>query len=137
MVPAVLTTISSAIAGYGLARFQFRFKSVWIVLLVFTFFIPSQVMTIPRYILFSNYQIINTPLTQFLPAAFGQGIKGALFVLIFMQFFSSYPRALDEAAEIDGAGKVKLFCKIAVPMARPAIVVSLLFSLVIPSRPYR
>lgn len=94
-------------------------------------------MTIPRYILFSNYQIINTPLTQFLPAAFGQGIKGALFVLIFMQFFSSYPRALDEAAEIDGAGKVKLFCKIAVPMARPAIVVSLLFSLVIPSRPYR
>ncbi|MDR0292834.1 MAG: carbohydrate ABC transporter permease [Oscillospiraceae bacterium] len=130
VTPALLTTISSGFIGYGLARFRFPGKQRWLVLLVATFFIPSQVTMIPRFMMFSRYQIINTPWTQFLPAAFGQGIKSALFVLIFMQFFSSYPTALDEAAAIDGAGRMGVFFRIAVPMARPAIVISVLFSFV-------
>ena len=66
----------------------------------------------------------------FLPAAVGQGIKGALFILVFVMFFKTYPKAFDEAAEIDGAGKIKVFLKIAMPMAIPAVVVSLIFSFV-------
>lgn len=128
--PSVLTTVASCFIGYGLARFRFPGKRIWLALLVAAFFIPSQVMMIPRFMMFSSYHIINTPLTQFLPAALGQGIKGSLFVLIFMQFFSSYPKALDEAAAIDGAGRMGVFLRVAVPMAKPAIVISVLFSFV-------
>ena len=130
LIPAILTTVSSGFIGYGLARFRFPGKGKWLALLVASFFIPSQVTMIPRFMMFSQYQIINTPWAQFLPAMFGQGIKGALFVLIFMQFFSSYPKALDEAAAIDGAGVLGVFFRIAVPMARPAILISVLFSFV-------
>jgi len=85
---------------------------------------------IPRYVLFSKYKLINTPWASFLPAVFGQGVKGAIFILIFYQFFNSYPKSLDEAAQIDGARKLKVFLRIAIPMAKPAIVVSILFSFV-------
>jgi len=66
----------------------------------------------------------------FLPALFGQGLRSSIFVMIFYQFFHSYPKSLDEAAEIDGCNRFKLFWKIAVPMVKPAIVISLLFSIV-------
>lgn len=130
LIPALLQTSSSAVIGYGLARFEFPIKKFWIVLIVATFIIPNQVTTIPRYIMFNNYNMINTPLPSILPPMLGQGLKNAIFILIFFQFFSSYPKSLDEAAEIDGAGRLKVFLRIAIPMAIPAIVVSMLFSFV-------
>ncbi|MGL6174685.1 MAG: carbohydrate ABC transporter permease [Cellulosilyticaceae bacterium] len=127
---AILQTMCSALAGYGLARFEFMGKKVWMFLLLVSFLIPVQVTVIPRYLLFDQYKLIGSPLSVVLPSIFGQGIKGALFVFIFYQFFHSYPKALDEAAEIDGAGKAKIFFRIALPMAMPAIIVSLIFSFV-------
>ena len=53
-----------------------------------------------------------------------------MFILVFQQIFSNYPISLDEAAELDGAGKYKVFYKIAIPIARPGIVLSMLFSFV-------
>jgi len=130
LVPALLQLCSSATIGYGLARYDFPLKRLWMILIVSTYVIPSQITMIPRYVLFSKYKLINTPWASFLPAVFGQGIKGAIFILIFYQFFNSYPRSLDEAAQIDGAKKFKIFLRIAIPMAKPAIVVSTLFSFV-------
>ena len=100
------------------------------VLLVATFIIPEQVTMVPRYIMFNAYGMKDSLWPIFLPAAVGQGIKGALFILVFVMFFKTYPKAFDEAAEIDGAGKIKVFLKIAMPMAIPAVVVSLIFSFV-------
>ena len=65
-----------------------------------------------------------------LSAFTGQGLKSAVFILVFQQVFNGYPISLDEAAELDGAGKYKVFFKIALPIARPAIVLSTLFSFV-------
>lgn len=127
---AILQTMCSALAGYGLARFEFVGKKFWLFLLLISFLVPVQVTVIPRYLLFDQYKLIGSPLSVILTAGFGQGIKGALFVFIFYQFFNSYPKALDEAAEMDGASKAKIFFKIALPMAVPAIVVSLIFSFV-------
>lgn len=129
-VCAVSQTLIGAIAGYGFARFSFPCKGLLMVLLVATFIIPEQVTMVPRYILFNAYGMNNSLWPIFLPALVGQGIKGALFILVFLMFFKSYPKALDEAAEIDGAGKIKVFLQIALPMAVPAVVVSLLFSFV-------
>lgn len=128
--PAVLQTFSAAVIGYALGRFDFPLKKIWILLILATFIIPSQVTLVPRYMMFHSYKFINTPLPSFVPAIFGQGIKSTIFILIFYQFFRSYPKSFDEAAELDGAGKFKVFSKIALPMAGPAFVVSILFSFV-------
>lgn len=65
-----------------------------------------------------------------LPALFGQGVKGALFVIIYRQFFAKQPKELEEAAMMDGANPLKVFFRVMLPLARPAIVVVFLFSFV-------
>ncbi len=128
--PAILQTIVAAFVGFGLARFRIKFKAFWFVLIVSTFLIPDQITKIPRYVLYHSYGILDTIWPSYLPAMFGQGLKSAIFILIFYQFFASYPKALDEAAQIDGCGKFKIFYKIALPTATPAIVLSLITSCV-------
>ncbi len=128
--PAILQTAVTAIIGFGFARFSFPLKNLWMVLMVATFIIPVDVTLVPRYVLYYQYGMIDTYLPAYLPSLFGQGIKSALFILVFYQFFRSYPISFDEAAELDGAGKIRVFLKIAVPMSRPAIVLSLLFSFI-------
>ena len=130
ILPTLFQTAATALIGYGFARFKFPLKNLWLALVVMTFVIPSQITLVPRYIMYHSYGFINTPLPAFVPALLGQGIKSAVFILIFYQFFRSYPAALDEAAAIDGASKWKIFYKIALPMASSATVLSILFSLV-------
>lgn len=130
VVPAIFQTVSTGLIGYGLARYNFPGRKVIIVLIVLTFFIPSQITMIPKYLLFSKLGLLNSPLCTFLPALFGQGINSAIFILIFYQFFDSYPMSLDEAAKLDGASDLQVFIRIALPVSVPAIVISMLFSIV-------
>lgn len=130
VVVAGLQTISCALAGYALARFRIPLKKLWVALLVLVFILPVDVVMIPRYILFNNFHLIGNPLAMALPAALGQGLKSSIFVLIFMQAFGSVPQSFDEAAQLDGAGRLKVFFRIALPMAVPSIVLCVLFSMV-------
>ena len=130
IVPALLQTAVTAVVGFGLARFDFPFKKTVLVLVIMTFLLPTQIMMVPRFVLFDRFHITNTVFAQYFPALFGQGIKSAIFILVFYQYFNTYPKALDEAAELDGANKIKLFILVALPMAGGAIVLSLLFSFV-------
>jgi len=129
-VPAILQTIVCALAGYAFARFEFPLKKLWMLLLIATFIIPVQVTLIPRYILLNNYGLIGSLGANFLPAALGQGFRSSIFVLVFYNFFKTYPRSLDEAAVMDGASKLKVFIRIALPISIPAIIVSILFSFI-------
>lgn len=128
--PALFQTAITAIIAYGLARFNFPGKKIFFVLIIATFLLPTQIMIIPRYVLFDSFGITDTVWAQYLPAIFGQGIKSAIFILVFAQYFSTYPLSFDEAAALDGAGKIKTFLLIAVPMAGGAFVLSILFSFV-------
>lgn len=123
-------TISAAVIGYGFAKFEFPTKKILFALMIATFIIPDQVTFMPRYLIFKAYGMLQTIMPLAIPAALGQGIKNAIFVLIFFQFFKMAPRALDEAAEVDGAGFIKVFLKINIPMAVPAIIVVFIFSFV-------
>ena len=127
---AVLQTVSCALMGYAMSRFNVPFKMLWMALLIFIFIVPADVITIPRYILFNELNLIGSPLSMILPAALGQGLKSSIFVLIFMQAFNTVPKSYDEAAQLDGAGRLKVFFIVALPMAVPSIVLCLLFSLV-------
>lgn len=130
VIPAILQTLATSLTGFGLARFNFKGKKLWIVLVVLTFVIPTAVMEIPQYIMFDQYHLLKTPFVVFLPALTGQGLKSAIFILIFYAFFRSYPISFDEAAELDGAGKLRIYYTIAMPAAKGAIVLCFLFSMV-------
>jgi multiple sugar transport system permease protein len=85
---------------------------------------------IPTYIFYKKIGMLGNIFAFILPALFGQGIKSAIFIMIFYQFFNMVPRVLDEAAEIDGASPLRIFYKITLPLALPAIIVVFLFSFV-------
>ena len=111
---------------------------VWFVIILLTFIIPQQVYTIPKYVMFNELKallnndtgLLGSPFAIILPALFGQGVNSAVFVLIYYQFFKMSPKAFDEAAEIDGAGELKIFFNINLPLAGGAILTTFLFSLV-------
>jgi len=130
VIPAGMQTFTLALAGYGLGRYHVPGKSFWMVLAVFIFLIPAQVAMIPRFLLFNSYQMIGTIWPVYLISALGQGVKSSVFLLIYYNFFNSYPKTLDEAAKIDGAGPVMVFFDIALPLAKPAIVLTYLFSFI-------
>ncbi len=130
VVPAVLQLISCSLVGFGLARFEFPLKKLWLVLVVATFMVPTLVLRIPRYVMYFMYGLKDTVFPVILPAAFGQGLRSTIFILIFFAFFSSYPQSFDEAASLDGASRFTIYRKVALPAASGAIVLCLLFSFV-------
>lgn len=129
-VAALAQTVSCAMAGYAFARHKFPLKNFWRVMLIAAFLIPAQVTLVPRYLMFFNYGLTNTVFAVWLPALLGQGVSSSIFILVFDNFFSSYPRSFDEAAKLDGAGKFTIFFRVALPMVKPAMIVSVLFSYV-------
>ncbi|NLJ19488.1 carbohydrate ABC transporter permease [Globicatella sulfidifaciens] len=114
---------SSALIGYGLARFEFPLKKLIFALLLFTYLAPKMLFFIPRYQIFTSLGLSGNMGSLLLPAFLGQGEQAALFILIFYQFFKMIPIALEEAAFLDGAGAFKTFYKIALPMVRPAFII--------------
>lgn len=127
---ALFQTASACITGYAFARFNFYGKKVLLGFVLLSFILPPQVLMTPSYILFSKLGLIGSVLTFFIPAILGQGLKSSIFILIFYSFFSSLPKVLDEAAQMDGAGPFTIFFKIAFPLTKPAIVLTYLFSFV-------
>ncbi|MEF3302737.1 carbohydrate ABC transporter permease [Paenibacillus sp. GYB003] len=127
---AVFQTVSCAIAGYAFARLEFPFKRTLFFCLILTFIVPTQVIILPNLIAASQLGLMKTYIPIVVPALFGHGLKGALFVIIYRQFFSTQPKELEEAAKIDGANVFRIFYKVMLPLAKPAILVVFLFSFV-------
>ena len=128
--PALSATVSSAIIGYGFARFKFPLKNVLFVLMLMTFIVPPQITMLPMFRMYSQYELLGSIKSFVYPAILGQGLNGALFILIFYQFFRMIPKSLDESAQLDGATPFKVFVKIYIPLAIPSIIIVFLFSFV-------
>ncbi|MGS0973380.1 MAG: carbohydrate ABC transporter permease [Candidatus Izemoplasmataceae bacterium] len=129
-VPAISATVSSALIGYGFARFDFPFKKILFVLMIMTFIVPPQITMLPMFRMYSQYDLLGSIKAFLYPAILGQGLNGAIFILIFYQFFRMIPKSLIESAELDGATPLKIFTKIIVPLAVPSIIIVFLFSFV-------
>ncbi|MCR1808782.1 carbohydrate ABC transporter permease [Haploplasma modicum] len=127
---SVLITFTSAITGYGFARFNFPFKKTLFILMLATFILPSQITMTSTMVIMRKLGIISTQKAMIYPAFLGQGISSAIYILIFYQFFKTIPQVLGESAEIDGASEFRIFRTIALPLAIPSIVVVFLFSFV-------
>lgn len=143
---SILQIFICAFAGYGIARFNFKFKSFVIAGVLITIVVPSQMISLPNYFLFKNFDIfgiihlltgkqsglslLDTPFSFFIMAALGVGIRSGLFVLIFMQFFRNMPKDLENAALVDGCGFAGTYFKIILPNALNIILIGFLFSFV-------
>ncbi len=121
---------SASLAGYGLARYRFKGRSILLVLLVLAIIVPPQVISIPNYILYANLRLLTSYLPIVLPTFFGMGLKGGVFIFIFRQFYTGIPSELEEAARVDGCGPVSTFLRVIVPMSKAPFLVSIVLSIV-------
>jgi len=119
IVAVVITTaqiITSALAGYGLARFEFKGRQALLLLFLATLMVPSQVTIVPLFVGMSRLGQLNTLHALVLPM-----VASAFGVFMFRQYFAQMPAALEEAAALDGASPWRTFWSVALPYARPAI----------------
>jgi len=130
LVAPLLQLVSCSLTGYGFARFQFKERGLWFGVLLFSLLVPQQAISLPQFLLFKQFSMLNTYMPMIVPAALGQGLKSGLFIYIFRQFFRGLPKELEEAAYIDGCGFFKTFLRIMLPNAAPAILTVFLFSFV-------
>lgn len=126
-VLAVLGTIghlfSCSLAGYGFARYNFKGKTLLFILVITVMIVPIQTLIVPLYITFANFQWLDSYLPVLVPTFFGFGLRGALFIFIFRQFYLSLPKELEESARIDGCGFLKTYWRIVFPVARSVMLV--------------
>ncbi len=112
-----LCVLFGAMAGYALARMNFRGRSALFAIFLASLMIPTEVSIIPMLLGFikvgwaSSYQALILP-----------GIANVFSVYIFRQFFLNFPTEIEEAARVDGAGPFRLFFLIALPLARAPII---------------
>jgi multiple sugar transport system permease protein len=130
LLVAVFHCITCGLAGYAFAKLDFPFKKLVFALLFVAFIIPPQVVVLPSIIAYRTLHLDNSIVALIVPALFGFGVKGSLFVIIYRQFFMTQPKELEEAARIDGATAFRFYRKVMFPLARPAIIVVFLFSFV-------
>lgn len=118
-------TFCSALCAYAFARIEFRGKNVMFFAMLATMVIPGIIITFPSYLLFVQVYKVSEWFPQFaivVPGMFGS--VGCMFFL--KQYFSTLPRELEEAAQIDGMGRFSMFVKIILPLSMPAVITQLL-----------
>lgn len=142
VIVGVLQTLTSAVIGYGFARFRFPGRNLLFSIMIFTIIIPPQIIMMPLYMRFKEFDFFGiiqavagqspNVLNSFIPfivlSVLGLGLKQGLYVYLIRQFFKNMPRELDDAAYIDGAGELKVFYKIMLPNAIPIMLTSFLLS---------
>ncbi|MGF1540632.1 MAG: carbohydrate ABC transporter permease [Pleurocapsa sp.] len=120
-----LQIITSALAGYVLARLKFQGKQAILLLILATLVIPFQLLVIPLFVILKWAHLINSYWSLILPtAANGFGI------FLMRQYFASIPIELEEAAFIDGANRLQVLTRIMLPLSRPALITLFLFTFI-------
>lgn len=149
VLSAAIEVCTCAFAAYGLARFNFKEKKLLMAVLFMTILVPDMLLMIPRVINFSKLDflgilglidkltgvdlrvnILNSGWSFWLPSLFGVGLRSGILIYIYIQFFKSLPKELEEAAWVDGAGPFRTFLSIAIPSSGVVILTVTVFSLV-------
>ncbi|MBW8012858.1 MAG: carbohydrate ABC transporter permease [Chloroflexi bacterium] len=113
------TVLSSSLVAYAFARFRFRGSNLLFNLLIITMLIPWQVMMIPQFLMFFKIGWYGTYLPLIIPSFAG----AAFYIFLIRQYMRTFPKDLDDAARIDGAGFFQIYWKIILPMSKPVLTV--------------
>lgn len=122
---AVTVTLSSAFVAFGFAYFRFPYRNAVFGLVLATMMLPGAVTMIPTFLIWNQLGFYNT-LT---PLWAGNLFASAFYIFMLRQFFLGLPRELFEAARVDGAGYIRMWRSVALPMTIPALIVVFIFEL--------
>jgi multiple sugar transport system permease protein len=123
-------TVSCLLAAYALGRLRFRLRGFWFAIMIATLLLPGHVLIIPQYILFRTLGWVGGDF-PYLPLLVPHFLATeAFFVFLMVQFMRGIPRELDEAAVIDGASSYSVFRHVVLPLSRPALVTTAIFSFI-------
>jgi multiple sugar transport system permease protein len=129
-VTVVVSFLFNSLAGYAFSRLRFRGREVLFLITLIGLMIPPQVNMLPVFVILKNIplaggnNVLGQGGTGWLDRYMGliaPYVAGSFGVFLFRQFFLNFPKALDDAALIDGLGKVRIFFRIYVPLSTPVI----------------
>lgn len=115
--------LTASMGAYAFARLRFPGRDKLFLVYLGTMMVPSQVTLVPSYVLISWLGWINTYFALMVP-----GLVSAYLTFLLRQFFLSIPKELEDAARIDGAGYIRTFATIIMPLSTPALITCALFS---------
>lgn len=126
LLGVVVMTLVSAFVAFGFARISWPGRDGLFLLVISTMMLPGHVTIIPKVIMFREIGWLDTLLPLTVPMIGGS----AFFIFILRQFFRSLPKELDDAAEIDGASRLRIMFTIIFPLAKPALATVAVFSFI-------
>jgi ABC-type glycerol-3-phosphate transport system permease component len=118
----VIAVLVASAAGYCFARLTFFGQGVLFALILAALMVPSQATMVPLFVMFANWNLLNSYPGIILP-----GLVSAFGVFMMTQFFKTLPAEMREAAIVDGADEFRIFWRIYLPLARPAVATLALF----------
>lgn len=118
LLSVVGTLLSSSLAAYGFARFEFPGKNGLFLLLLSTLMLPGAVTLLPTFLIFKQLGWIDTLNPLWVPAWFGSAFN----IFLLRQFFSRVPQELEQAATIDGCGPLRIYWSVLLPQIKPALI---------------
>ena len=144
LVSAILQIAACTLAAYGFARYKFPLKNLWFVCVMVVIIVPPQLIIASLFLNFRFFDVfgifrlvngepinmLNSFAGYWLLSATGMGLKSGLYIFILRQYFRGVPKDLEEAAYIDGCGRLRTFGQIMLPDAAPMLVSCFLFSFV-------
>lgn len=116
----------SSLAAFALSRLKGPGQGLIFGIILSTIMLPFTTTMIPRFIMFREFGWIDTALVFYGPAIGGN----AMVIFLLRQFMKNIPRDLDEAAKIDGAGYFRIYATVIMPLSKPALAVTFIFSFI-------
>jgi multiple sugar transport system permease protein len=123
VLATVTVTVSSAMVAWGFSYFRFRGRNALFGVVLATMMLPGAVTMIPTFLIWNSLGQVGT-LT---PLWAGNLFGSAFYIFLLRQFFLGLPRDVFDAAKIDGANNWQLFTRIALPLTKPALILTALF----------
>ncbi|MFG1942590.1 carbohydrate ABC transporter permease [Nonomuraea sp. NPDC048826] len=125
LAAAVSVTLSSAFVAFGFAYFRFPGRNLIFASVLGTMMLPAAVTLVPTYLIWNAAGLTGTQVPLWAGNLFGS----AFYIFLLRQFLLGVPRYVFEAARVDGATYLDLFWRIALPLARPALIIAFVFEL--------
>ncbi len=123
VVATLAQIVTGAMAAYGFARLEFKGKNLIFALYLATLMVPLQVLVVPLFIQMTEMKLQDTYFALLAPS-----LASAFGIFLLKQAVEGLPRELDEAATIDGAGHLRIFLRIILPLVRPALATLAVFA---------
>ena len=124
---AIGNAISCSMAAYAFARLEFKLKRLWFSLMLASIMLPFHVLIVPQYSLFRSFGWLNSILPLTVPSFLA---TESFFIFLMVQFIRGIPRELDQAAALDGSGPIRTYWSIILPLSKPALVTTAIFSFI-------